>query len=274
MLSYQHAFHAGNHADVLKHWCLLETLLYLQKKDKPFDYIDTHAGDGLYSLKSQAALKTGEASAGVLKLIDNQPEVLKNYLDVVLSYIAQHKYPGSPKLVQQHLRSGDHAWFFEMHPQAITNLQKKLASKTGCFVKTEDGFKGLLSLLPNKNKRALVLMDPSYEIKADYRTVVETVEKAYKKMPQTVFLLWYPVVDREQITQFEKHIKKTVLKNVHLFEMGVADDANKGMTASGMIVVNPPWTLPEQFKSGFGEVSQRLSEDGIARTRYELLIAE
>ncbi len=274
MLSYQHHYHAGNHADVIKHWVLLECIHYLQKKNKPFDYIDTHAGAGLYRLDSQAALKTQESLAGVLKLGELNLPGLEHYQRAVQSDLANNQYPGSPLLAKRLLREGDKAWLFEMHPQTLRELRNHCEEKRKCHVQAEDGFRGVLRLLPTASRRALVLIDPSYEIKEDYQTVVDIMAKAYEKMPQTVILLWYPVVERERINTLEAAIKKTNMRNVQLFELGVDDDDNPGMTASGMIAVNPPWTLTQSFQATLPNVAKRLSRDEKQRLRSEVLVPE
>jgi len=274
MLSYQHQYHAGNHADVLKHWVLLQTIRHLQKKDKPFDYIDTHAGNGLYRLDSPEAEKTGEAKAGILKLAGSELPGLADYLGQVSAAIQKSQYPGSPLLATRLLRPGDHAWLFELHPQAFSSLQKHCQRKGVSFIEQADGFTGLLRLLPNKSRRALVLIDPSYEVKSDYRTVVEVMTKAWKKMPQTVLLLWYPVVDRQQIDQLENRLIQSGMRQVQLLELGIADDLEPGMTASGMVLVNPPWTLSAEFDRVMPAVSALLAQDGKSRTRNMELVAE
>lgn len=274
MLSYQHSYHAGNHADVIKHWILVECIHHFQKKDKPFDYIDTHAGGGMYSLDSAEARKTAESDLGVLKLDWGNLPDFEHYHDLVSEDLQLRQYPGSPMLVKRMLREGEHAWLFEMHPQTIVDLQRHCAQRRVCYVKYEDGFQGLLGLLPNKSRRAIALIDPSYEIKSDYQTVVKVMEKAYKKMPQTMILLWYPVVDREFTDAMEQSIKASAMRNVQLFEMGVRAESEKGMTASGMIVVNPPWTLADKFNNVMPKVSGMLAEDGVSRVRFEQLVDE
>ena len=274
MLSYQHHYHAGNHADVIKHWLLVECIEHLQKKDKPFDYIDTHAGAGYYELDSNEARKTAESDHGVLKLDWSKHPGLANYQQLIETDLRHRCYPGSPMFVKRKLRQGDHAWLFEMHPQTHTELQQHCAQKRVCYVQKEDGFAGVLRLLPNQSRRALVLIDPSYEIKSDYQTVVKTIEKIYKKMPQTMILLWYPVVNRSQIDSLEKGFINSSIKNVQLFELGVANDDQQGMQASGMIVVNPPWTLADKFKSTMPNVSKELAVDGKDRSRFVQLVNE
>lgn len=274
MLSYQHHYHAGNHADVLKHWLLLECLYYLQKKNKPFDYIDTHAGAGLYQLDSKEAQKTRESAKGVLQLDWEKLPGLALYRSAVEDDLSRNQYPGSPLLVKRLLRSEDNAWFFELHPQTITELREHCAKKHKCFVQQEDGFVGLLGLLPNKSRRALVLIDPSYEIKDDYQTVVTIMAKAYKKMPQTMLLLWYPVVDRQRINTLERVIKESAIRNVQLFELGINKNADFGMGASGMIIVNPPWTLADHFDQWAPELARQLGQDGQHYYRYAQLAGE
>ncbi|GLS26350.1 23S rRNA (adenine(2030)-N(6))-methyltransferase RlmJ [Marinibactrum halimedae] len=274
MLSYQHCYHAGNHADVLKHWLLLECVQYLQKKPKPFDYIDTHAGEGLYNLTSAEAQKTGESASGIGRVPWNQLPGLDAYHHAIEHDLIKQSYPGSPLLIKRLLRPGDKAWLFELHPQAIVPLKKHCAQKGLSVVQHSDGFIGLLSLLPTQSRRALVLIDPSYEVKSDYLKVVEIMEKAYKKMPNSMMLLWYPVVDRQWVKVMESTFRSSSLRNVQLFEMGVEDENNKGMTASGMVVVNPPYTLEKKFHSTIPALSKALSEDGIARTRFDVLVGE
>lgn len=274
MLSYQHEYHAGNHADVLKHWLLIECVQHLQKKDKPFDYIDTHAGAGLYDLNSKEARKTGESDHGVNKFDLAEQPGLEAYHQLVSEHLGQQRYPGSPMLVKQQLRQGDRAWLFEMHPQTITKLEQSCAKRRSCMVHKEDGFKGLLRLLPTPSRRPLVLIDPSYEIKSDYQTVVKVMSQAYKKTPQAMLLLWYPMVHRATIDQLERDIQDSNMRDVHLFELAVDEDHQQGMTASGIIAVNPPWTLAERFKQVMPAVSEQLAVDGVSRCRYERLVAE
>ena len=274
MFSYQHHYHAGNHADVLKHWLLLACVRYLQHKEKPFDYIDTHAGAGLYRLDSAMARKTAESDDGILKLDWSRLPGLEDYHRQVADDVAASRYPGSPLLVKRLLRPGDKAWLFEMHPQTIRELRQNCEQRRVCHVRQEDGFSALSALLPTASHRALVLIDPSYEVKSDYRTVVKVMANAYQKMPQAMLLLWYPVVDRQRIQQLERDVTNSKIRNVHLFEMGVAEADKPGMIASGMVVVNPPWTLADEFARTIPGVSAQLSADHQARWRHRVLVPE
>ncbi len=274
MLSYQHQYHAGNHADVLKHWVLLHCVHHMQKKAKPFDYIDTHSGAGRYQLDSAEATKTGEAKEGVLKVDWSNIEGMHQYAQAIAKDLKKGRYPGSPMLVNRLLREGDHAWLYEMHPQTVELLRSCCERKRVVYVKQEDGFKGLLSLLPPKSRRALVLIDPSYEIKADYQRVVDVVIDAYQKFPQAVILIWYPVVDRRFIGNMQRDLKNSGINNIQQFEMGIEDESNKGMTASGVFAINPPYTLKTAFEETMPKVSELLSVDETSRTRSTQLVSE
>ena len=274
MLSYQHQYHAGNHADVLKHWLLVECLVHMRKKDTPFDYIDSHAGSGRYRLDSQEAQKTGEYKLGIAKLIDKDWPELSAYLDLVRADLGKQQYPGSPEIVNRLLRHGDHSSLFELHSQAVRELEQNCARKRQTQVRFEDGLAGMNALLPVHSRRALVLVDPSYEVKTEYDAVTSAVEKAWKKMSQSTILLWYPVVERSRIDRMERRLVRSGIKNMQLFEMSVADDGARGMTGSGLIAINPPWTVAERFNKLFPLVSAALSSDGTSRTRVKILTAE
>lgn len=274
MLSYQHHYHAGNHADVLKHWLLTECLVHLRKKEKPFDYIDTHAGAGRYRLDSEAAQKIGEYKNGIEKLLDVDWPECSDYLNAVRSEVVQHRYPGSPGIVNQFLRPGDHSSLFELHPKTVKELEQNCARRRQTKVFFEDGYKGLNALLPVASRRALILIDPSYEVKSEYDSVVKVIEAAWKKMPQAIFLLWFPVVDRNRINRLEKRFEQSYIRKIEFTEMCIASDDEKGMTGSGLITINAPWTLEARFNRVMPKVSERLSVDGVARVRYKVITPE
>ena len=274
MLSYQHQYHAGNHADVLKHWVLLECVRYMQNKDKPFDYIDTHAGAGLYRLDYGENIKPHESREGVLKLAWDRLPGMEDYHRAVGTDLARHRYPGSPLLVKRLLRPGDKAWLFEMHPGTVEQLRRHCAERRVSHVHQEDGFKGVMRLLPNSAGRAVVLIDPSYEVKADYRTVADVMERIYRRMRQAMVLLWYPVVERHRVDGLEKAIRRGSMRNVQQFELGIDEDDAPGMTASGVIALNPPWTLADRFKATMPAVADMLSRDGGQHCRHRVLVDE
>ena len=266
LLSYRHSYHAGNYADVIKHIVLVEVLEHLIKKDKPFDYIDTHAGAGIYNLKSEHAAKLQEYTQGIAKLKPEQWPELSTYFSILQLCNPDGKlnfYPGSPFIANSFLRGKDRSWLYELHPNDAEVLLKNTLKIKGVRVMREDGFKGLLSLLPPISRRGLVLIDPSYEIKSDYALVVETLIEAYKRFPTGIYALWYPVVDRKIIDTLERRLARSGIKNVQRYELGITQDQfGSGMSASGMIVINPPWTLMKKMTQILPKLVDTLGSDG------------
>ncbi|BCG62492.1 MAG: 23S rRNA (adenine2030-N6)-methyltransferase [Methyloprofundus sp.] len=255
MLSYRHSFHAGNFADVLKHSVLIHILEHLKKKEKPFCYVDTHAGAGRYSLNSEHAEQTQEYQQGIAKLWQAQdlPPIIADYVQLVQSCHQQdalQHYPGSPLIAKQLMRPQDQLFLYELHSTDVEVLRTVMQHDRRVHIYQEDGFKHSVGLLPPPQRRGLVLMDPSYELKTDYTQVLDTIIQLHKRFATGTYALWYPVVERERINQLEQRIQASTLSNVQLFELGqLADNSEWGMTASGMIVINPPWTL----KAAMGE---------------------
>lgn len=249
MLSYRHAFHAGNPADVLKHIVLVRCLEYFNQKDKPYCYLDTHAGAGRYRLDEPSAQKTGEYQQGIARLWHRQdiPGVLDGYLNLLRQLNSGERlnqYPGSPWLARALMREQDRGLLHELHPKDFALLGRHFGKSARFQVRREDGFAGCIAAMPPKERRAIVLMDPSYEVKEDYQHVVDTLEHAHRRFSTGTYLIWYPVVDRPRVAAMERAVKRTKIRNVKLYELATGPDtAGRGMTASGMIVVNPPWTL-------------------------------
>ena len=282
MLSYRHSFHAGNPADVIKHLVLIETISYLTKKDKPLEYIDTHSGVGVYRLATAEAQKTQEYLEGIAKLWQYQGEndAIKRYVDKVKQFNQGELeiYPGSPMVADSLLRENDKRWLFELHPKDSESLKNNMAElsrrRKQTFVRKENGFKGVLGLLPPQAKRGCVLIDPPYEIKSDYEQVVKTVKKAVEKFNSGTIMIWYPVVSRERIDAMETGLIASGMRNIQLFELATqADTDEHGMTASGMIVINPPWTLKKTMDECLPELVSLLSSEG-GFYRSEQLVEE
>ena len=253
MLSYRHAFHAGNPADILKHLVLIEVLDYLAQKDKPLTYIDTHAGAGKYSLGSPEARKNQEFSAGFDRLTGNaklHPSI-DRFLKLVLRFRKEKNskiYPGSPLLALQLLRDFDTAWFFELHPTDFELLEQTIAGYASVHARKEDGFHGLLGLLPPASRRGCVLIDPPYEIKSDFGKVIDTLIDAHRRFSTGTYLLWYPIVDRKRVNYLEKRLLESGIGKISLFELQTqADNLSPHMTGSGMICINAPWGLQEKM---------------------------
>lgn len=266
MLSYRHSFHAGNPADVLKHLVLAQVLQYQTIKDKPLDYIDTHSGAGFFELGSSDAQKTQEYKDGIAKLWQHTSEhaALNDYIELIKSFNESDDlafYPGSPKIAEHYLRRQDKGWFFELHPRDLVLLEENMQGKRSIRVRGENGFAGLIALLPPASRRACVLIDPPYEIKDDYDTVVSTLTKAHQRFATGTYMIWYPVVDRERINNMEQGLIDSGMRNIQLFELGTEADTDvQGMTASGMIVINPPWKLKQTMDNVLPELVKLLSK--------------
>ncbi|MBE0358450.1 MULTISPECIES: 23S rRNA (adenine(2030)-N(6))-methyltransferase RlmJ [Pseudoalteromonas] len=266
MLSYRHSFHAGNPADVLKHLVLAQVLGYQTLKDKPLDYIDTHSGAGFFELAAADAQKTQEYQDGIQKLWQHTSKhaALNDYIELIKSFNetdALEFYPGSPKIAEHFLRRQDKGWFFELHPRDLLLLEENMQGKRSIRVRGENGFAGLVGLLPPASRRACVLIDPPYEIKDDYETVVATLIKAYQRFSTGTYMIWYPVVDRERINNMEQGLIDSGMQNIQLFELGTEEDTDvHGMTASGMIVINPPWKLKHTMDEVLPELMSLLSK--------------
>lgn len=285
MLSYRHAFHAGNHADVLKHLILVHALSYMTQKEKPLRVIDTHAGAGGYLLNSEQARKNREFDTGIAALWSREdtPPALADYLALVRSFNtddnnpqrAPRFYPGSPLIAQRLLRAQDKLFLHELHSTDHRLLCEALGSDGRVTISDNDGLKGMQALLPPPDRRALVLIDPSYEIKNDYRLVVDALESAHRRFATGTFALWYPVVQRARIVELEKSLLRSGIRNIQLFELGVLPDSHEsGMTASGMILINPPWTLWQAMQSCLPYLAELLGQSGQGHFRQVQLVPE
>ena len=250
MLSYRHAFHAGNHADVLKHFVLICLLRHLALKDKAFWVIDTHAGAGAYGLDAGYATKNGEFEGGIARLWPHTglPAALTDYLDLVRAMNPAGKpsfYPGSPYLAAKLLRPQDRLRLFEMHPTDVELLGKTFQGDKRVQVTRGDGFAGLKALLPPPSRRGLVLIDPSYEDKGDYTRVVEALKDSLKRFPTGTYAVWYPILSRPEARRLPERLR--ALRGVEWLDVSLslhkASTGEPGMSGSGMFVVNPPWTL-------------------------------
>ncbi|HDZ9197690.1 TPA: 23S rRNA (adenine(2030)-N(6))-methyltransferase RlmJ [Vibrio cholerae] len=255
MLSYRHSFHAGNHADVLKHIVQSLILNSLQQKEKPFVYHDTHSGVGRYDLTHEWSEKTGEYKQGIARVWqqDNIPAELDSYLDAIRQLNQGETlryYPGSPRVARAHLREQDRMVLTELHPSDYPLLEQEFHRDRQVSIYKEDGFARLKASLPPQERRGLVLIDPPYELAKEYRDVVRAIAQSYKRWATGIYAIWYPVVNRCDIDDMLEGLQGLEIRKILQIELGVAPDTNeRGMTASGMIVINPPWTLESQMQS-------------------------
>jgi len=278
MLSYRHAFHAGNHADVLKHVALLAMLEQLLKKDKPLLVVDTHAGGGLYRLDSEPAQKLAEFQDGIGRLWDatSSPRIVDAYLAAVRALNPNKKlrqYPGSPWFFQRALRATDSARFFELHPNEYKQLKANLAASgargnSKVILTQDDGLEALKSLLPPPSRRALVLIDPSYEVRTEYGAVEHALREAIKRFATGVYVVWYPEIDRLEARKFPGRLQKLAAgASPHAIPWLAATlrvrraGKSSGMWGSSLFVLNPPWQLMEALQEALPWLAARLGQD-------------
>lgn len=269
MLSYRHSFHAGNHADVIKHIVLMLIIESLQQKEKGFYYLDTHAGVGRYRLFSEEAEKTAEFEEGIGRLWqrDDLPEEVARYIKLIKKFNYGGKelryYAGSPLIAATMLRPQDRALLTELHPSDFPLLRNNFKEFENVTTKRDNGFMQVKATLPPKERRGLVLIDPPYELKEDYDLVVSAIEEGYKRFATGVYAIWYPVVLRQQIKRMVRNLENTGIRKILQIELAVRPDSDqRGMTASGMIVINPPWTLEQQMKKILPYLTETLVPEG------------
>ncbi|WP_435928623.1 23S rRNA (adenine(2030)-N(6))-methyltransferase RlmJ [Dryocola sp. BD613] len=280
MLSYRHSFHAGNHADVLKHTVQSLILESLKEKEKPFLYLDTHAGAGRYKLSGEHAERTGEYLEGIARIWqqDDLPEELEPYIRAVKAYNQSGQlryYPGSPLIARQLLREQDSLQLTELHPSDFPLLRSEFQKDSRARVERADGYMQLKAKLPPVSRRGLILIDPPYEIKTDYQDVVKGIDEGYKRFATGTYALWYPVVMRQQIKRMIRELEETGIRRILQIELAVRPDSDRrGMTASGMIVVNPPWKLEQQMANVLPWLHKTLVPSGTGSTTLSWIVPE
>lgn len=253
MLSYRHSFHAGNHADVLKHITISLIVTALKKKEKPFSYIESHSGAGLYDLKSGHSLKTNEFKCGILRLwdIDNTFIALKPYIETIksLNPADLNLYPGSPLIAKMLLRDKDKISLSELHPKDFESLKSNFKHRKKTVIQKIDGYKFINSQIPPKENRGIVVIDPSYEIKTEYTNCITSILQLYSKWNTGIYCLWYPVIKRANIDQMYHRLLQSNIKKILQIELLIRDDNNDiGMTGSGLFIINPPWKIDQEFQ--------------------------
>jgi 23S rRNA (adenine2030-N6)-methyltransferase len=289
MFSYRHAYHAGNHADVLKHFIQVQLHQYMNQKDTAYTYIDTHSGAGVYALDSAQAVKSGEFLGGIARLWerDDLPAALAEYVEVVRALNPSGKlryYPGSPYVAEQVTRPEDRLRLFELHPSDIKilveNMRKLEAHKAEqgqrargrrILVDYADGFHGLKALLPPPSRRALVLIDPPYEVKLDYKHVRDALDEAVKRFPSGMYAIWYPVLQRMESREFADRLKRLPAKEWLHVTLTVATPGpdGTGLHSSGMFILNPPYTLEATLREAMPYLVKVLGQDSGATFRIE-----
>lgn len=271
MLSYRHGFHAGNHADVLKHAVLVAVIEYLQRKPSAVYMIDTHAGPAKHRLDTEQAKKTGEAERGVGRLwqADSLPALLQRYLGVLHQFNPGGDlthYPGSSAIMQTLRRDIDRVRAFELHPTDHQVLTAYFQGDRAVRIEHGDGFRGLLGQVPPASRRGVVLIDPSYEDKQDFATVVAAAEGALRRFAQGTYIVWYPRLARQSADPMLRKLHKLAPDNWLQVELNIKRQPSDGfgMFGSGLYIINPPWTLPDQLGEALPALVRTLGEDSTA----------
>jgi 23S rRNA (adenine2030-N6)-methyltransferase len=280
MLAYRHAFHAGNHADVLKHLVLAQVLVHMAAKDKAFSYIDTHAGAGGYSLESRYAQKNAESTSGIERLWsrDDLPAALAHYVALVREFNGGGKleqYPGSPAIANLLLRSIDPLHAYELHPTDEKILRAYLSTRKNAKVVLADGFAALPHELPPPSRRGVVLIDPPYEMKTDYARTLGAVREALTQFAQAVVLVWVPLVAIVEARELPRRLGNAAAAapkgwlNAGL-TVARGGDKGYGLTGSSMVVINPPHGLADTLREVLPFLAQALAQFEGATHRLDL----
>ena len=267
MLSYRHGFHAGNHADVLKHLVQSLVIEHLTRKDKPLRYIDTHSATGGYSLSDSFSQKTCEWQEGIGKIWGRTdlPKSMAGYMEAVRAFNKNaenlKRYPGSPSIATECLRPYDALQLFELHPADSRELARNFKTDRRVRVTEGDGFAGLKAILPPVERRALVLIDPPYEVKDDYNTVIKTIKGALQRFSTGVYAVWYPQINSELSRRFPHKLERCGAERWLHVSLQVRGNNTEGMYGSGMFVINPPWMLEQQLKETLPALVKLLAQN-------------
>ena len=274
-MNYRHAYHAGNFADVVKHAVLTRLVEYLKQKEKAFRVIDTHAGTGLYDLSSEAAQKTGEWQGGIGRLLEMALDpaaagLLAPYLQAVKNVNGDddlRTYPGSPSVVRHLLRVQDRLTAIELHPRDAAQLRTLFSGDFQVRVIELDGWLALGAHLPPKEKRGLILVDPPFEEPNEYRRLVDGLSKAWRKFPGGVYCLWYPLKRDAPIREFHEALYELEIPKILCAELTVKGHREDGLIGSGLVIVNPPYTLKDELDVLLPFLKERLAQDRFGLSR-------
>lgn len=281
-MNYRHAFHAGNFADVVKHAVLALAIERLKAKDAPFCVIDTHAGLGRYDLRSAPAQKTGEYKSGIARLLEREagmlPSELKPYLAAVRALNGGgglRWYPGSPRLVRSLMRRQDRLVLLELHPEDAAALTELFARDRQVSVQQADGYVGLKALLPPKERRGLVLIDPPFEVKDEFERLLRALRQAHRRWATGHYVIWYPIKDRAPVAAFHDALQATGIARILVSELLLrADDDSERLNGCGLVLINPPWPLDQKLAELMPVLADILGAERDGGARVAWLVPE
>ncbi len=252
-MNYRHIFHAGNFADVFKHWILTLLLQKLAEKPTPFFVLDTHAGIGFYDLNTEEAQKSLEQASGIQRLLDKRVDVaFKPYMRIFRGFNAQgqtHIYPGSPFICLDFLRANDRMVLSELHPEDFISLQNNFTNDKRVQVLKQDGYTSIKALLPPAEKRGLIFIDPPFEQENEFEHLCAAVEAGIKRFAHGMFAIWYPIKDRKPVQKFYRSISKLPADKVLVVELHANQVTLNQLNSCGMLIVNPPWQLDNVLRA-------------------------
>jgi len=272
MLSYQHLYHAGNFADVHKHAILLDCVQYLQRKESAICFYDSHSARGLYDFSSEEAKKTMEFVDGVFQL--KKPSgvaQIDHYLNEIEAAVGDvtEQYPGSPLLVAGCLRPQDELHASEAHPGEFKHLRSLLSRVEGIHLHHRDGYEMLKGVFPPKTPRAMVLIDPSYEVKDEYLWVAKSIKSMFKKWQKATILVWYPLLPAGHHEEMINQLLGAGIDKMLRSEITVKEsDGERGMYGSGMLVINPPFALRSDGDEWLSQLAKQLAPNGTSQLQY------
>lgn len=253
-MNYRHAFHAGNHTEILKHAVLVHLLKALRRKDKPFFALDTHAGPGLYDLDSDQATRTEEAEEGIRRLAGRSLPAAQSYLDLVRSLNPPRevlRYPGSPAIIQAFLRQSDRLVACELHPEDAKELRRNFRGDPRVAVHHRNGYEAVKAFLPPREGRGLMLVDPPFEECDEFASLSRALVTASRRWPNGILAAWYPVKIRSAVSGFQDSLRAAGIRECLSVEVLIRPEDGINLAGGGMVLVNPPWRTDE-FLRGLG----------------------
>ncbi|HUW50267.1 MAG TPA: 23S rRNA (adenine(2030)-N(6))-methyltransferase RlmJ [Sulfuricella sp.] len=281
-MNYRHGYHAGNFCDVFKHLILMLMIEHFKQKEKGFTVLDAHAGDGTYSLHGELATKTGEAEAGILRALAlPQPSpALAAFFSLVRRLglpDADGKltcYPGSPRLARALLRPQDALLLSDIHPDALDSLNRLFRDDRQVRIQPLDAELALKSQLPPPSRRALVLLDPPFEVPDEFRRLLAGLKEAHKRFPTGTYAIWYPIKSPEPVRHFHRQLAASGIKPILTAEIQLAPLTNFKLNGCGMTIVNPPWKLEPQLRDLLPELLIALGAEKSGETRLVWTVPE
>jgi 23S rRNA (adenine2030-N6)-methyltransferase len=280
MLAYRHQFHAGGFSDVFKHALLARLMLHLNKKEKPYFYLDTHAGIGLYDLQHEWSQKTREFEGGIAKILNavDAPQVMSEYLDSVRAPNGRQPlryYPGSPVVVRRFLRSHDRMVLNELGRDDCVTLAQYFDGDALVHVRNMDGYQALKAFLPPPERRGLVLIDSAFDRANEFKRLAEALIEAHERWATGIFALWYPLMAEGDMERFERRIAATGIRKILRLELSLFPGWwTEGLRGCAMLVVNPPWGLDDEARAMLPWIWSRLADGGQGQWDVRWLVPE